>query len=64
MLITSGVVKHHGNYFFVLFCLAGGTLMVHNAQHIHGLSPCIIVSDKNARATPKQLVHGLQIQSS
>lgn len=73
---TSGVVKHH---FFVVFffafclvfcffclfcfCLAGDTLT--QCTTFHGSFHCIIVMIKiNRRPTPKQLVHGLQIQSS
>lgn len=72
---TSGVVKHHFFvgfffllfvyffYFILFFCLAGDTLT--QCTTIHGSFHCIIVMIKiNRRPTPKQLVHGLQIQSS
>lgn len=72
---TSGVVKHHFfvGFFFLLFvyffyfifffCLAGDTLT--QCTTFHGSFHCIIVMIKiNRRPTPKQLVHGLQIQSS
>lgn len=49
--------------FFCYFCLAGDTLT--QCTTFHGSFPCIIVMIKiNPRASPKQLVHGLQIQSS
>lgn len=75
---TSGVVKHHffvfcfffcflfsfwGFFCLFCFCLAGDTLT--QCTTFHGSFHCIIVMIKiNRRPTPKQLVHGLQIQSS
>jgi len=51
--------------FFFFFCLAGGTLT--QCTTFHGSFLCIIpvvMIKINQRATPKQLVHGFQIQSS